>query len=326
MFTGALWRSATAQNGIHNVVPQAEVTLDSAKLLMGNLVRMNIRVTAASDSARIEFPLLDELRGRRYAGILNDTIEVRSPYSVDTLRDRNSTVFNFKFYIQAFDSGKYALPPFKIRVEGQPIETNSVTLEVLPVKVTAEDKIDPFSDPAQPFDIVPEGALSEEPNATNWIVWLIIGCVALLCLLAYLFFRYKKTGSILLRKPLAPYQVALKQLDKLEGQKLWQKGKTKTYYTRLTDIIRRYLNRQFGIKTLERTTTEIMADVERHPELEMFAPALKIIFSAADFVKFAKDNPGEEENVASLKEAREFVTESRPIEEEKTPEQKGGGK
>ena len=308
-----------ASGGIQaqNVAPRAEARLDSAKMLMGNLLKMKVSITAPGDSAKIDFPLIEQLQGKRYVGLLNDTIEVVNPYTVDTIKATGGgTEFIFKFYIQAFDSGKYVLPPFQIKIDGQPVETNALNLEVLPVKVKADDKIDPFTGPVEPFELLPEGALQDEKPENNWIIWLIIGCVVILAILIFLYIRFRQTGSILLRKPLAPYQVAIKQLDKLQSQKLWEKGKVKTYYTRLTDIIRRYLNREFGIKTLERTTTEILNDVAENPEVEMFTQTLTRIFATADFVKFAKVNPTEEENTGSIREAREFILESRPLEKE----------
>lgn len=313
LFTAiGLATGASAQN----IAPRAEARLDSAKLLMGNLLRMQVKVIASSDSSRIEFPLLEQLHGKRYVGLVNDTIEVINPFTIDTIKGNQGVEFNYKFYIQAFDSGNYVLPPFQIKVDGQPIETNAMNLEVLPVKVKADDKIDDFSDTVDPFELVPEDALENEHSSKSWIIWLILGCVALIILLVYLFMRYRKTGSLLIRKPMAPYQIALKQLDKLQSQKLWEKGKVKTYYTRLFDIIRRYLNRQYGIKTLERTTSEILADVADNPELEMFTPSLERIFAAANFVKFAKVNPAGEENEAVMRDTRQFILESRPIEKD----------
>lgn len=309
------------------IQPEVSARLDSAKLLMGELLGLRVDITAQSDTSRIDFPLISQLKGRRYIGIANDSVEITNKYRIDTLRDQGKTVFSYKFHIQAFDSGRYEIPPLQIKVDGISLETEPLSLEVLPVKVKVDDKIDSFSDLAEPFELIPEGMLQEEKSNNGWILWLILGCLILLALLAYLFFRYRTTGHILpTRKPLPPYQQALKQLDKLQGQKLWEKGKTKEYYTRLTDILRRYIRNQFNIKTLERTSAEIISDIEKDSELDVFSSSLKEIFSTADIVKFAKVTTTAEENQKLIESAREFVIESRPIDTEDTPKEKGGEK
>ena len=55
-----------------------------------------------------------------------------------------------------------------------------------------------------------------------------------------------------------PHIVALRSLDRIRGEKLWQKGNQKQYYTEITDTLRVYIEQRFGIKTIERTSNEIL--------------------------------------------------------------------
>ncbi len=57
------------------------------------------------------------------------------------------------------------------------------------------------------------------------------------------------------RKPaIPPYVLAMKALEEIKKEKLWQSGKTKEYYTQLTDTIRNYLDGELGISAMEQTS------------------------------------------------------------------------
>lgn len=302
---------------------QAVVNLENPELLMGNLMKMTVDVPMPNDSARVEFPLLAEAAKakRKYVGLVNDTIELQVAHTRSVINLDGVDYMRYALTIQAFDSGRYELPEFEFIVDGQPETSDRVTLDVLPVKVKADDQIDGFSDIADPFDVNPNPEEMEEAEEGLLIWWLIAAAFIVLLLGGYLFYRYRKTGQLgFKRQPQPPYAEALSRLRKLQRQNLPQKGKTKEYYTRLTDIVRRYLHKQFGIKSIEKTTSEILYEVGQHDNLAQYETVLKSIFETADFVKFAKVNPSVVENSRCMTEAERFVEASRPIEEEK----KGG--
>jgi hypothetical protein len=59
-------------------------------------------------------------------------------------------------------------------------------------------------------------------------------------------------------KPVEPAHVwALAELKKLNSEKLWQKDEHKKYYSRLSEIIRSYLEYRYDVLALESTTDEI---------------------------------------------------------------------
>lgn len=317
-FAISLYSQQPSPKGSGTTPVSVEAALDSGKLLMGERIGLKLRVKVPSDTSRVDFPLLNQLKGKRYVSLLNDTIEIVNDYFIDTVKAGKDIYINYNLLVQSFDSGRYELPPFDLIVDGTKVQSNTVTLEVLPVKVKADDEIDKtLPEVIEAFDLLPDGLLEEESDSNVWIIWLIIGCGLILCVLVYLFFRYRKSGTILRRaKHLTPYEQAVSQLRKLEKQKLWEKGKTKEYYTKLTAILRRYLRNQFGIKTLERTSTQILEDIENDPHLKEYLQSLTEIFTLADYVKFAKENPTAEENVGVMRKTRYFIDNSRPIEEE----------
>ena len=56
-----------------------------------------------------------------------------------------------------------------------------------------------------------------------------------------------------------PYVLAMKALEEIKKEKLWQSGKTKEYYTQLTDTIRNYLDGELGISAMEQTSFESLS-------------------------------------------------------------------
>lgn len=304
---------------------QVEVRPETDELLMGNRMKLAVSIPLESDSSKVEIPMLQQAKaaGKKYVGLLNDTIDLLTSYSRSLQNADGKPFMRYELTIQAFDSGSYQLPPIEFIVDGKPVMTSPVAINVIPVKVKADDPIEGFSDIAEPFEVNPNPEELEQDEAGGLIIWLVALAVLLAAVIIYLYLRYRKTGSLLsFAKPQPPYAKALSRLKKLKSQNLPAKGKTKEYYTRLTDIIRQYLNRQFGVKTMEKTTREILGQVHLNDELEKYEPLLTSLFETADFVKFAKVNPQEAENERCMAEAVRFIKASRPAEEEK----KGGKK
>ena len=312
----------------NTVRAQVEATLEQQELLMGQTVKLTLAVKLPTDTAAVSFPMLEQaIRDKRtFVPLLNDTIELLVKHTVANIERDGANWRAYNLALQAFDSGRYVLPPFELMVEGKPETSNSLTLEVIPVKVKADDQLDPFSDILPPFEVNPDPeALEEETEEGLLIWWLIAAAFLLLVIIGYLFYRFRQTGKFLpFGKPVPPYQQALSKLKKLQQQNLPQKGKTKEYYTRLTDILRKYLNRQFEVKTIEKTSKEILIEISADDRIEKYEGLLKSIFETADFVKFAKVNPSVVENGRCMTDAIRFVNATRPQDKEDGSNKKKG--
>jgi hypothetical protein len=104
----------------------------------------------------------------------------------------------------------------------------------------------------------------------------------------------------------------MKELDALEEQRLWQQGEHKAYQSRITDILRSYIEARYLVSALERTTDELMAElrVSALPVDERIR--LENMLRAADLVKFAKVVPTALEHEQLLVSARQFVQATAP--------------
>ena len=107
--------------------------------------------------------------------------------------------------------------------------------------------------------------------------------------------------------------MAKQKLQILKQRGLCQEGKEKEYYSSLTNILREYLAGRFGILAQEMTTTQILDAVNSNEEISKLRNELKVVLEIADFVKFAKAQPSDEENINSFQIASNFVEITKPI-------------
>lgn len=285
--------------------------LDSVSVLMGKLTTLNLEVVQDKGKPG-GFPLFRNADiNKGYVGICGDSIELRTSYKADTIDlGSNRIQINYKVPLQAFDSGSYRLPEFVYVSESDSARSNALTLNVVPVNVTADDPIAGFAQVAEPEG---KSVLDALPD---WMVdywWIIIAI--LLAIVAFLWGmrRYKKEGTVLKKKPEpTPYETAIKDLRELKAKNLWEQGMEKEYFTRLTDILRIYLARRFGINAMEMTSREIM-DHLYSSDVKDKRDYVRQILSVADFVKFAKVRPLPADNIAAYDNAVRFVEETKPV-------------
>ncbi len=99
---------------------------------------------------------------------------------------------------------------------------------------------------------------------------------------------------------------ALDKLEALRRKQLWQSGRTKEYYTELTDTVRIFIEESTGIRATEMTSEETMEEMENQ-KWNVDSSLLRDIFMIADLVKFAKGEPLPHEHQRSYDEAVAFV-------------------
>ena len=114
------------------------------------------------------------------------------------------------------------------------------------------------------------------------------------------------------KKVVPPYEQAIINLEKLRNSNLIERGHIKEYYTRLIDILREYLMGRYTIYAMEMTSSQILDAIKQHPEASQAKSDLRQLFRVADFVKFAKVLPPQDDNIRSFNVVKQFVEETRP--------------
>jgi hypothetical protein len=132
---------------------------------------------------------------------------------------------------------------------------------------------------------------------------------------------------VLPSKPKEPaHVVALRNLDRIRDEKLWQKDKIKEYYSQVTDVLRTYIEERFAIPAMEYTTEETLTAFTSRGSLvgQKSMSNLSQILALADLVKFAKYLPLPDDHNLTLVNACFFVNDTK-IEEVKKSENPDSG-
>lgn len=293
------------------VAAEVKVTasLDSASILMGRVDTLRLFVDRDAASQGV-FPLLHKIAPGGYVTLLNDTLEIGAP-RLDTIkREGNRITERLVMPVQVFDSGRYSLPPFVYVTADDSVFSNTLDLEVVPVKVGENDAISDYKDVTDPsdksfWDFLPDWIYYW------WWLWLLI----VLALAAGVYFarKYRRTGKFisLPEKPQPkPWTIALQRLEGLKAKNLWENGMEKEYFTQLTDILRDYLSQRFGINAMEMTSRQIMQTLADQTDVRDKRTYVRKILDVADFVKFAKVRPLPADNVEAFDNAVNFVKET----------------
>lgn len=213
-----------------------------------------------------------------------------------------------KYLITSFDSGYYKVPPTYAEIISESgikrFYSDYSLLEVLRVKITPPDTA------AKIFDIIkPYRAPLTAGEILPWLLLAIL-IAALIRGAIWAFKKFRKTKIITepVINPDPAHIIAFRDLEKLRDEKLWQMGEVKLYYTRLTEILRQYLENRFGVFSLEMTTSETLdALVKTGFKKDESYQTLKTILNGSDLVKFAKYKPESSDNEDHFKNAWKFV-------------------
>lgn len=218
---------------------------------------------------------------------------------------------NKALVVQAFDSGQWHINPITyITASGDTVKSGPLVLKVVPVQVNAQGDIRDLAPvvipPRKFFDFVPSWITS------LWWLWLLLLLAAAGVWAYFHWWRKGKNPFKPEKKRLPPYEEAMQRLQLLKSQELWQKGQDKDYYTALTDILREYIDRRFGINAVEMTTTQIVSALRQNKETQLVNDQLQEILAVADFVKFAGQRPLADDNERSFTRALQFVEATKP--------------
>ena len=280
-----------------------KVSLDSAYLLMGKATPLHIElITASSADGQLLVP----------KDTLCDKVEILKALEADTSDIHNGRIqIDQQLLLQSFDSGTYMLNPIRYVQGNETIASNRLVLKVMPVPVDTLTTIHDYADVQDVdrrfVDYLPDFLV----DYGLWILALII----VLGAGYYLYRRLSRKGVETKEKVIVipPYELAIQELDSLRSDKLCEQGREREFYTRLTDILRQYLQGRFGINAMEMTSTQIRHMLQTNEETRLSKRNMDQVLETADFVKFAKVRPLPEDNTRSFNSAIQFVEDTKPL-------------
>lgn len=281
----------------------ATLRADSTQIQIGDQLKIRLTVKH-SNNLVVPFPPVTDTLGN---------LELVAASKIDTGVDGSNKVLSQLYTVSAYDSGEYHAGPVVVYFKNGSGQLDSVLSNDIPVTVNTldVDTTKPFKGIKAPLDV---------PYSWKEFIPYIIGAVLLLVgIIAgiILWRKYKKQKPVVVERPRPkdPAHIwARKELRKLEEEKLWQQDQVKLYYSRLTDIIRMYLEYRFNWFALESTTEEIQDEMNQYNLKEKAKESLLTTLRAADLVKFAKMIPLPDANIKAIDSAYKFIDFTEPKE------------
>ena len=241
-----------------------------------------------------------------FGAFSGDSLVLVRDWRIDTLRSTRSGMdLSGSVVVAPFEEGHYRLPGIAVRrtLPGGQTDTlifNPAELDVMTMPVDTADFVI--------NDI--KGQMRYPLRFVETLPW--IGGALLLAALVFLVVRLVRRhgkGAAAGKPDEPPYVVALRSLDRFKDEKYWAPDRQKAYYSGITDILKTYIDRRFGVDAPEMTTDELFDALKScsgiKPEVWTETRGL---FELADFVKFAKHTATRDENLRSLSTAVAFVT------------------
>tara|TARA_R110002074_G_scaffold352962_1_gene524700 strand:+ start:315863 stop:317521 length:1659 start_codon:yes stop_codon:yes gene_type:complete len=289
-----------------SVFSQVTSKVDTTLIRIGEEIKYTIQVEADSTDL-VLFP-----EGQSFS-----PLEMIESYKVDTsFADAKFRLIK-RYGLTQFDSGSYTIPVQRVMINDRKFDTDSVRVEVRDVPVdTTKQKM---------FDIKP--AIDVNASDFDWLkllYWLLP--FLFIAGLIYYFFRRKKLKEER-EKQLPPYEEAMVALQKLDATEYLKENKGKAYYSSLTEIVKRYIDREVDDKALESTSDELIERLLLHKDSGHFdfdqemIRKLDAILKRADLVKFAKFQQELSQATSDRKTIEEIINETHEAIPEPTEEE-----
>ena len=281
-------------------------SIDSTMLMLGDQTAMHLDVTHEA-TEQVQWPAFGEM--------LQDGIEIVDRSAVDTTTLPDGRIqLHQDLVLTSFKDSLFSISEVGFACGEDTFWTDPLALNVI-----------------QPFEVDTTLAITDIKDierAPIWwwgiIRWILLGLlIAGIAGGGWYLWRWWQSK----RKPeeeeinpelLRPAdEVALEKLDEIKAAKIWKDGKIKEYQTDLTDVVREYIGRRFGVQSTEKTSDETLRAMKPLIDKDLFSSLSKML-QLADLVKFAKWHTTPDENEQGLTTAYEFVNQTKIVESQES--------
>lgn len=285
-----------------NAEVSVSTKLERDTILIGDQIGFSI-VAKMPSAVKVLFP--------QVADTLGNGVEVIGHPVIDSTIANGLATYTMRMLVTSFDSGVAVIPElvFRLQYSGQ-IDSiyspqRAFIVNVLPQNPDQKDIFDvkpPLREPITFAEVAP------------WVGLGLIVVAVIVFIVMYVIKRKQNKPFLKIFKPAEPaHVVALRELEQIKEQKLWANDNQKLYYTKLTDVLRAYLEGRFGVDAQEKTSSEILAELQNTDfNFGSRFQSLQDLLFTSDLVKFAKHLPLINENEQYLSFSIDFVNSTKP--------------
>lgn len=285
---------------------QVITTADTTSIKIGEELRISFEVQADSIDL-VVFPDQQSFL----------PLEVIESYATDTTYSNSKINYRKQYGLTQFDSGRYIIPRQKIIFNNTFFLSDSINVQVFDVAIdTTKQKM---------FDIKPAMVVAKAPFQVPTSIYWLVPLIGVIVVVWYFLRRKKKKEQA--KKQLPAYQEALVALKELDSTPYLLQNDAKEYYSLLTEIVKRYLDREVDDTALESTTQELIERLNTLKKSRNFdfkskdIKLLDTILKRADLVKFAKMQQGSGQAQADRATIQEIISNTHQAIPEPTQEE-----
>jgi len=143
----------------------------------------------------------------------------------------------------------------------------------------------------------------EIPASRAWF-WAVVGALGTMVALAVFWRWYRRRAVVRARRA---YEIAFDELEKVKA--LMQSDQARAFSYRVSETVRVYIDRRFGVGARHRTTEEFIRDLleEASSPLKVHTELLRDFLDHCDMAKFARGELSLEQIQAMHRNAWDFV-------------------
>jgi hypothetical protein len=289
---------------------RVEAGIDRERALVGERMRYTVRVDCPSGWT----PVLPELGmrvGQRTDGdapgpavdsaeagsLVVEASGVRPPRA-----ERGGVAQEAWWQLAAYQAGAYTLPPVSASCHAP--DGQAVSGVGQPMSVTVASVL--------PAETAGLDIKAPKPLIRRLSVWfgLLLAAAAAGGIAAWALTRRRPVQTAPRQSPAAIARHALRELQRAQ---LPEQGRHDDYYQRLSAIVRRYVEAEFGLRAPEMTTEEFLQEAARSAALSVsHRQLMRQFLEQSDLVKFARYQPSRTEADEAFAAAERFLNETQP--------------
>jgi len=275
--------------------------IDTNRILIGDQFTLQLK-GEVNEGTSFDWPIIpDTVSGLDFVDISK----------IDTTTKDGIWQLSQKLTLTSFDSGYVAIPPLSLKANGEEASSQALAIAVDMPQLSEEQDYYDIKEPMEPpFDWMP---------ILIGLGILIVLAVGIWLLIEWLKKR-KANKELTPEQMMSPYEYAQLQITEIEKEELLKAGKTKEYYSRLTDVMRLYMERQMNINAMESTADELIDKMKELRLATELKEKIDRLLHLSALVKYAKEKPGVSQNDEALITVKHFLEQTKPAEKEEDAE------
>jgi hypothetical protein len=275
------------------------VTASNNTVQVAEPLQLELKITAP-EGTKVSFPVVGEQLGEWDVTGHNDSLDIPS---------QDQRVWVRRLTIETIQTGEIEIPAIEIRwiANGSDIgSAQSLASKPLVVRIASvlEDRADftKFRDIRSVVDV----PVPEKKDAASWTqIASLIGSVFACGALAYAFVAVRRR-----RPKITAREWAIHELETLTASDSFKSGESEVVLFTLANILRGYINFEFGVSAPMQTTEELLAQVAAVRSIsDESSQRIHEVLMTADQTKFAGLELSKDRLANLVKQTREAILE-----------------